>query len=324
MIRSVLVAGASGYIGANLCRQLTEQGISVIGWGRRAIDFIDPISTNTFSYNKGDVMEDGVLDKIAGSSPEAVVYCVSLDQAESEREIEKALEVNVTPLWKLVERLSRADHPVRFIYLSTMHIYGQLKGNISETSRPQPQNRYGLTHLMAEEVMKHYGRRSKLDPLIIRLSNGYGPPVGESTSCWPLVLNDLCKQAIELGEIHLLSDGTPQRDFIYIDDAVMAISKLLKLSGHRESEIFNIGGGRTYSIMELALEVSRINRDRIGREVPVILKDGNILTTADKSIRQEMDFTYDITAARESGITPQINLEEGINRLFDYLGESMQ
>jgi nucleoside-diphosphate-sugar epimerase len=177
---------------------------------------------------------------------------------------------------------------------------------------------------MAEEVLKHYGRRSKLDPLIIRLSNGYGPPVGESTSCWPLVLNDLCKQAIELGEIHLLSDGTPQRDFIYIDDAVMAISKLLKLSGHRESEIFNIGGGRTYSIMELALEVSRINRDRIGREVPVILKDGNILTTADKSIRQEMDFTYDITAARESGITPQINLEEGINRLFDYLGESMQ
>jgi len=104
----------------------------------------------------------------------------------------------------------------------------------------------------------------------------------------------------------------------------MAISKLLKFSGHRESEIFNIGGGRTYSILELALEVSRINRDRIGREVPVILKDGSVLTTADKSIRQEMDFTYDITAAIESGITPQINFEEGINRLFDYLGESLQ
>jgi hypothetical protein len=56
----------------------------------------------------------------------------------------------------------------------------------------------------------------------------------------------------------------------------------------------------------------------------VILKDGSVLTTADKSIRQEMDFTYDITAAIELGITPQINFEEGINRLFDYLGESLQ
>ena len=95
MTRTVLVAGASGYIGANLCRQLTEQGTSVIGWGRSAIDFIDPISTNTFSYKRGDVTEHTVLDKMAGSSPDAVVYCVSLDQAESEREIEKA-----TGRWK--------------------------------------------------------------------------------------------------------------------------------------------------------------------------------------------------------------------------------
>ena len=68
---------------------------------------------------------------------------------------------------------------------------------------------------------------SNIDCTNIRLSNGYGPPVFNNPGCWDLVINNFCLSAYKEKKIVISSDGTPLRDFIFIDDISNAVECVL-------------------------------------------------------------------------------------------------
>ena len=244
-MKKVLITGGCGYIGARLSQYLATNGCNVT-----VCDSFDPKKYNEWysligEIIVGDICSPKTIDKLTEKGFDVVVHLVSLDHNKSEDEPNKIAPINVMPTWNLLDKLCH-NGLEKFIYFSTQHAVGMLRQeNINENINPVPNNKYGLTHLLCERIVDYYNNITKTQCINIRLSNGYGSPVFNENNCWWLVINDLCKTAIENNEIRLKSDGSPQRDFIHLIDISKAIKILIDKDVSTEYNLFNIASGKT-------------------------------------------------------------------------------
>ena len=87
----------------------------------------------------------------------------------------------------------------------------------------------------------------------MRLSNAFGVPVHKDVNCWMLLVNDLCKQAVQTGRLVLQTSGLQQRDFIGLNKVCRVVERFLV--GHdefKQTNIFNVGSGISQSVRTMA------------------------------------------------------------------------
>jgi UDP-glucose 4-epimerase len=219
------------------------------------------------------------------------------------------------PIWNLLDKLTK-NGLKKFIYLSTIHVYGDLPNKIiTEDHDPIPLNAYGLTHLLSENICDYYNQKTETKCINVRLSNSYGSPVFSENNCWWLVINDLCKTAFSKNEIKLLSDGSPQRDFIHSSDICRAIEILIEAKDNFNQNIFHLASGETLTILELAHAVREVFKNRYQKQINICLPNNS--TPVEPNI--ENRFSIDISRMNKLGFQPKIALKDGINELFDFL-----
>ncbi len=217
-MNKVLITGACGYLGARLCKYLAKDGYRVT-----AFDSYDPSAHSQWvslmdEVVVGDIRDESTISDLADRNFDVVVHLISLDHHKSESSPNLVSSINVMPTWNLLNKFTQ-NGLGKFIYFSTFHVYGKLpRETINEDYPSNPINAYGLTHLLSENICNYYNNKTNTECINVRLSNSYGSPIFNENNCWWLVINDLCKTAIENNEIRLKSDGSPQRDFIHGDD----------------------------------------------------------------------------------------------------------
>jgi UDP-glucose 4-epimerase len=198
-----------------------------------------------------------------------------------------------------------------------MQVYGRIPNTVIDESYPiATANVYGLTHLLSEQIVEHFNRNTKMNAISVRLSNSYGVPVFHENNCWWLAINDLCKSAIERKEIKLLSDGSPQRDFIHGNDVSDAIEVLLTKAEKQENNIYNLSSGITFTIMELALIIKAEYFKRYKIETPIFTPEG----IYNESEFKEPNEKYHISNEKliKLGFQPKVRIGEGIQEIFSY------
>lgn len=317
----LLVAGATGYLGAWLSEWLAEAGHEVMGWGRRRPPQSADWAAKLASFDTGDVTDDDTLDRMADQVPDGVVYTVSLDHGESERDVRRAMEVNVAPVWRLLDRLTRQGKPLRFLYLSTAQVYGPMAGVVDESTPVNPRNHYGLTHLLAEDIGARYHAPPDVKYINLRLANGYGAPRFADANCWWLVINDFCRSAMSTGEVVLKSDGSPQRNFVHIRDIAQA-AKLLLETPELAHRTYNVGGEKTHTVLELAHLTADVFERKFGKRPKVRLPGDEISENADA--HRGLDrFEYRSDRLGELGYCSHVGLEKGIEEVLNYVRETM-
>ena len=317
-MKKVLITGACGYLGARLSKCLAEIGYSVT-----TFDSYDPSAhTQWVSLMDeviiGDILNEATILKLAKKNFDVAIHLISLDHHKSEENPNFVSSINVMPTWNLLDKLTQKGLE-KFIYFSTIHVYGDLsKGNITEDHHLNPSNAYGLTHLLSENICNYYNNRTETECINVRLSNSYGSPVFKENNCWWLVMNDLCKTAIENNEIRLESDGSPKRDFIHGDDVARAIDAFVNRKNINGNNIFHIASGETLTILELAHKVRLVYNQEYNKEIEIILPDKSISEYPD--ISNNID-RYRISNNRlnEIGFLQKVNLESGIIEIFKYL-----
>ena len=320
-IKKILVTGACGYLGANISRVLAGAGFDIT-----AFDLALPGKNVEWEKKMtriilGDVRDKKLLEKLALEEFDAIIHLISLDHKASQNSPVEVMNINVLPTWGLLDIFLNRNLKT-FIYFSTQQVLGNFpKTNIDENTVPAPINHYGLTHLLSENINSYYGRISGVKCINVRLSNGYGPPVFKDNNCWWLVVNDLCKTAYEKGRIVLLSDGSPQRDFIYVEDIGKALIKILE--NKISANIVNIGSGVTYSILELALMVREVYSNVFNRKIDIVLNDGSIVKDSQEPKVFEK-FKWNVDNLLSTGFLPSTSLEEGIMKMFHYLHNSSE
>lgn len=162
-----------------------------------------------------------------------------------------------------------------FFFFSTVHVYGSpLTGYISESTCPKPRHPYGILNRAAEDFVLRYREIHQLNAIVFRLSNVFGAPVHKDITRWSLVVNDLCRMAVEKGYIQLHSDGSQFRDFIPLLDVSKALEQFFSLNIEQTLDgVFNLGSGKGISVFEIAKNIQSEAESFLKKEIPLHRKE---------------------------------------------------
>ncbi len=261
---AVLICGGAGYIGSHNVRAFTEHGEEVI--------VVDSLKTGhrasvpaNIKFYEGDIRNAEVLDQIFTENKiEAVIhFCAYSLVGESMEKPLKYFDNNVGGMITLLEAMYK--HGVkRIIFSSTAATYGEPKRiPILETDPTIPTNPYGESKRIMEKMMNWVNKLHGIEYVSLRYFNVAGAwhdgTIGEDhkieTHLVPLILQvPLGKRKFitVYGTDYPTKDGTCIRDYIHVEDLAKAhILALEYLRNGGKSDIFNLGSGDGYSVMEM-------------------------------------------------------------------------
>lgn len=312
--KNVLITGGLGYLGGRIATHLASVApeISLRLMTRRGEDRI-PEWAQQFEIGRADLVSPSSLKALV-SGIDTVIHLAAVDEVESLRNPELALRVNGNGTYSLLQAC-HAQGVARFVYVSTFHVYGpKARSPITEETPTRPVHPYAITHRLAEDLVNWYQHSYEMTTLILRLSNGYGFPADPWVQRWTLVFNDLCRQAVQNGEIRLRSRGTQHRDFISLTDVGRAIRHLLALPGSEwQDGLFNLGGECSMSILQVAQRIAAEYSQRFGKEIPITLGGAEEAQTA-------APVRFSIDKLKRTGFLLAGNMSEEVAGTFELCG----
>ena len=309
-----LLTGGVGYLGGRLTQHLRSQGHHVKVTTRRPASEI-PSWFAADAIIRWDESRPESIDT-ALDDVDTLIHLASPDGNAALADPVGSLQVSAFLAWNLMEAAARQHRPPRVVYLSTCHVYGSRKsGLIREDERPQPVHPYGLGKWFGEEIIQLLRRQRNLKALSIRLSNGFGAPVGPDISQWYLVFNDLCRQAVTEGVLRLKSGGQQTRNFVTLADTVRAIEFI----GERPEQwpadgVIHLSSTLNYRILDVARLVASRAAAMLGK-TPEIVTAAPIAETPSPSVQfsierlTAMGFAWTNDAAAEVDGTLRLCLE---------------
>ena len=288
---TVVVTGASGFIGRHTVRELLERGYEVTGIDIGSSD----VKHKNLKNVRCDVVDPELSSYIDSGDKVLHLAAVSTFGAAGENPA-KAARVNVEGTLNVIKSCIEKKAE-RLVYSSTGSVYHKsCTVPIKEDSPRNPTSIYGLTKKQAEDWIMLYGDRT--DYVILRYAYIYGR--GKD---WGAIGNFL--KRIKRGEQPVIFGGRQTNDFIYVKDVVEA--NILALESEYLDQVYNIGTGIATSIREtcrMCLEAMNSNLE-MKIEPP-------------RSFDIQM-FVYDITRARLLlEFEPKWKLPNGIR---DMLGQ---
>jgi len=295
----ILVTGAQGFIGSWLVSRLLADGerVAVLDHpAREGSRFaLEGLGAHV-SVARGELGDRSTLDGV-----DTVFHLAARPLvADAERDPAATYEVNVGGTWRLLESCASA-RVGRVILVSSYLGYG--RGEVYREDMPlRPTSAYGTSNAAADLIACTYASRVPIG--IVRLGNVYGGGDVHYSRLVP----DAVRALAEGRRPVIRSDGTPQRDFLYVEDAVDACLAIAASLPGRSGDAWNAGAGEPVSILELVRTLVRV----AGREDLEPDVQGAPTGTVD---RQFLD-TAKIRGAL--GWEPRHRLEEGLARTWEW------
>ena len=252
----VLITGGLGYVGGRIAEYLSLNSDFHLALGTRRYRAERPGWLRKGELVRMDLGSEKSLEE-ACSGVRYLIHLAGLNEIDSLNDPEKALLINGGGTLRLLRTAQNAGVE-RFLYFSTAHVYGApLEGTITEETVPKPVHPYAITHRVAEDFVLATHKNDALTGIVFRLSNSFGSPNSPYADRWTLIVNDLCRQAVEKRKLMLRSSGLQQRDFIALEDVGKAVVYFLGLQRSECGDgLFNLGGDGSMRIIDLAELVS--------------------------------------------------------------------
>lgn len=247
-MKQIVVTGGFGYVGGRVVQALLADGHNVRVSTRRRGNGIPGWAS---AHPAAGRLSWGADTAALCEGADTVLHLAAPNETEFADDPAAAVRQTVELTGTALAAAAKAGVP-QFVYFSTIHVYGRLSGSIDETTPLRPQNGYADAHRLSEErVVAEAGEG--IQPLILRLSNGFGAPADTGAGRWTLLVNDLCRQAVRDGELRLMSSGQQWRDFIPLTDIAGAIRHF---TGDRAPAapggVFNLSCGKSVTIRQMA------------------------------------------------------------------------
>jgi UDP-glucose 4-epimerase len=257
---NILVSGGSGYIGSFLVKRLIENGDTVGIIARKENEYTR-LNHDQVNIYSADITKP--FDFVPQVKYDLFVHLAAANDIDS---TDPAYAINASALGtRYALEFCKKNAIKKFIYYSTFQVYGRVEGEMDENSVVFPGNDYGITHLFAEQYVQMYQRIAAIDYIILRPTNIFGAPMFKNTDRWTLVPSCFCKEAVEKGEINLMSSGKQNRDFLDVND-LAAITELycLQFESFKNATV-NIASGNHFTIHEIASTVAKIYEQQFGK-----------------------------------------------------------
>ncbi|MGB9183365.1 MAG: NAD-dependent epimerase/dehydratase family protein [Solirubrobacteraceae bacterium] len=310
--RSVFVSGGYGLLGSWLVKRLVAEGARVTVLKRDAVASSALVLEGTereVSVVHGDICDGPLVERALGEYEIDTVFHLAAQTIVGIANTAplSTFETNIRGTWTLLEACRRLN--VRSVIVaSSDKAYGIHEELPYREELPlQPIFPYDISKAATDMIARSYWHTFGLPVAVTRFANLYGGGDLNPSRLVP----EAVRAALEGRPPVIRSDGTLQRDFLYVEDAVeayLAIWALLE-DARGAGEAFNAGGDRPHSVLEVVELVCRLAGTGV---VPDVRGTG---TPAGEISRQWVDSSKLRDA---SGWAPRVSLEEGLQRTVEW------
>lgn len=326
--RSILIAGAAGFIGFHLARRLLEDGYRVCG--------IDNLNNyydvrlkelrlsilkkySEFSFAKVDISDKNKVNEIfSANSPDVVVNLAA--QAGVRYSIDNPdayIESNIIGFYQILEACRHSydscGHPVKhLLYASSSSVYGNQKKTPFSVTDPvdKPVSLYAATKKSDELMAYTYSHLYGIPATGLRFFTVYGP-YGRPDMAYFSFSEKIMKDE----PIKIFNQGNLYRDFTYVDDIVEGMVRMLNkpplpnAEGDRH-KIYNIGNNKPVKLMDFIKTLE----EELGKEAKkeyLPMQPGDVYQTYADIEELEADFGY----------KPSVEIKEGLRKFAEWYKE---
>ena len=307
--RRVFITGITGFVGSWLADRLVRAGANVTGLVKngtlRGSHLIHLGLDRRVSLVSGCLEDLPLLCRAIKRKRISVVYHLGAQPivATANRYPVPTFKTNIEGTWNLLEACRSNPHIRAVVVASSDKAYGSHKKLPYKENFPlNAEYPYDVSKACADLIARSYFKTYHLPAVVTRFANLYGP--GDLN--FSRIVPDTIRSILQGKPPLLRSDGTPERDYLYIDDAVDLYLLLAERINITQGQTFNAGHNRPVSVRKVVRTLLRL----AGREdlQPQILAKGNLHGEID---RQWLDGGK---AKRLFGWQPAVPLEEGLRR----------
>ena len=337
MTKNYLITGGAGFIGSNYVHKLLSRGENVTildnfsrGGAPRNLEWLEKtFGRDSFRVIRGDVRDAPLVAESAKGSDVIVHLAGQVAVTTSVVNPRDDFENNALGTFNVLEgaRLS-GKNPI-VIYASTNKVYGgmddvkvvergerweyeSLPFGAPETQPLDFHSPYGCSKGAGDQYVRDYARIYDLPTVVLRQSCIYGPrQFGIEDQGW---VAWFVIAAVMGRPITIYGDGKQIRDLLHVSDLIRAYDLAAEKIDVAAGQVYNLGGGSA-NTLSIWTEFGPLLEELVGH--PIVIDRGD-WRPGDQRV-----FVADVRkAGRELGWTPQVNIEEGIRKLFEWVREN--
>jgi UDP-glucuronate 4-epimerase len=312
-----LITGAAGFIGSFLCHKLAKEGNKIIAIDNfsnyydvglkntRVKELLEPLNVDVINLDITDNLKfDNLVSK---SKPDVVINLAAQAGVRLPvNETDNYVNSNLVGFSNVLRSTVNNKVPF-FLYASSSSVYGDKAAipYIESEQNLHPTSFYGATKLANELLTPTLIQNSSTAARGLRFFTVYGPWGRPDMAYFRMIAN-----VISGAEFNFFGDGSVERDFTFIDDAVDSVMALYTELQKRKpgySDVVNLGGGRPLSMNYLLETVSSISKN----EVKFNRLNSNISDA--KKTMSDSKYIESLIGSK-----PSTKLEDGIAKTIDW------
>jgi CDP-paratose 2-epimerase len=337
MKKNYLITGGAGFIGSNYVHRLLSRGERVTIYDNlsragapRNLDWLrQTFGEQSFNVIAADVRDAAQLTEAARGSDVIVHLAGQVAVTTSVVNPRDDFEANALGTFNALEAARLSGRSPIFIYASTNKVYGEMEDvevveretrwqyrdlphGCPETQPLDFHSPYGCSKGTGDQYVRDYARIYGLRSVVYRQSCIYGTRQfgieDQGWVAWFIIA------AVMGRPITIYGDGRQIRDLLYVDDLLNAYDLAVEKIDIAAGQVYNLGGGPA-NTLSIWTEFGPLLEKLTGYKIPVGRGDWR---PGDQKV-----FVADIRkAARELGWTPKVSVEEGVERLFEWVREN--
>lgn len=331
------ITGGAGFIGSNYVYRLLNRNEKVTIYDNLSragapinIKWLkNTFGDDAFQLIQGDVRDADLLEQKAQNADVIVHLAAQVAVTTSVVNPREDFEINAQGTFNVLEAARNSKRNPVVLYASTNKVYGGMEDvpvveeethwcyenlplGCPETQPLDFHSPYGCSKGAGDQYVRDYARIYGLRTVVCRQSCIYGPrQFGVEDQGW---LAWMIIAAVTGRQLSIYGDGKQVRDVLYVEDLLDAYDAAIKDIDNEKGKVFNLGGGAN-NVISVWNEFGPMLEKHLGRHINVLRGDWR---PGDQKV-----FVADIRKAKnELGWEPKISVEEGVNRLFQWVKEN--
>lgn len=303
-LKSILITGGAGFIGATLIRELIKLKYDVNIILKKSSDLwrIKDILDKVKIYYV-DLMDKNKLSKtVRKVNPALIVHLATYSNYRSQSDVEQMTEININGTLNLLEASKSINYKI-FINTGSSSEYGIKEKPMKENDLLEPISFYAATKASATLLCQVFAKEHKKPIITLRPFSVYGP-YEEKKRFIPTII----RSVIEDKPIKLTS-GTQRRDYIFVEDVVDIYIKIIAKGKKLAGQILNMGTGIEYTNDEVVKALFKVTGKKVKIEKGAF----------PKRLWDTSHWVADISKTRKLlNWKPHNTLSDGLKKTYDW------
>jgi len=301
MNNKILITGAKGFLGSNVCKHFKRQGYTTYGIGHGGLSVEESKEIGLDYWKKDDISIDSIME--FNQTFDVIVHCggsgsVGFSIENPYQDFKKTVDGTL----EVLEYMRLHNTEAHFVYPSSPAVQGECSDRpIEEQYVGKPASPYGYHKKIAEDLCQSYSEKYNLKISIIRLFSVYGQGLRKQ-----LLWDAYNKIKQSNSEVTFWGTGNETRDFIHVNDVIEIIQNIIS----KEDKFIIINGGT--GVKHTIHDVLKMIRDLVNEKIEI--KFNNQVNEGNP-----IYYWADTKKLQEYGLSTKISFEEGLKDSINWI-----